>query len=74
MKSLLAVTIEAYLGKHGENYNLPTQKSMDLEIMEIKKCTVASPNGDIRTTSTAKITGKGQIYFTNKFLNINKTA
>ena len=56
-----------YLMKSGEAYNQPTQKSMDLGLMEIKKSTINNPDGSIRTTTTAKITGKGQVYFVNKF-------
>ena len=58
-----------YLVKSGENKNLPTQYSMDRKLMDIKKRTVNNPDGSIRTTVTTKITGKGQIYFINKFLN-----
>ena len=58
-----------YLGSCGEQYNLPTQKSMDLRVMETKTRTVNNPDGSIRTTHTTKITGKGQIYFINKFLS-----
>lgn len=57
-----------YLGVRGEQRNLPTQKSMDLEIMETKRRTVNNPDGSIRITTTPKITGKGQIYFVKKFL------
>ncbi|WP_064614408.1 phage antirepressor KilAC domain-containing protein [Streptobacillus moniliformis] len=57
-----------YLGTKGENYNLPTQKSMNLKIMEIKKTTSINPDGSVRTNRTPKITGKGQQYFINKFL------
>lgn len=56
-----------YLMKQGESYNLPTQKSMDLGLMEIKKRTINNPDGSVKTTSTTKISGKGQIYFVNKF-------
>lgn len=45
---------------------------MDLEITEIKKRAINNPDGSVRTTSTTKITGKGQIYFINKFLKENK--
>lgn len=55
--------------KQGESYNLPTQRSMDLKIMDIKKRTQNNPDGSIRVTRTTKITGKGQQYFINKFLN-----
>ncbi|MCK8606147.1 phage antirepressor KilAC domain-containing protein [Leuconostoc citreum] len=57
-----------YLGVRGEQWNLPTQKSMDLEVMETKTRTVNNPDGSVRTTSTPKVTGKGQVYFVNKFL------
>lgn len=60
---------EGYLCKSGENYNLPTQYSMELELMEIKKVTINNPDGSSRITRTPKITGKGQVYFVNKFLN-----
>ena len=56
-----------YLMKTGEAYNQPTQKSMELGLMEIKKSTINNPDGSIRTTTTTKITGKGQVYFVNKF-------
>ncbi len=56
-----------YLMACGEAYNQPTQKSMNLGLMEIKKTTFNNPDGSIRTTTTTKITGKGQIYFVNKF-------
>lgn len=63
-----------YLMAKGESYNQPTQKSMDLGLMEIKKSTVNNADGSIRTVTTTKITGKGQIYFVNKFLNKKEAA
>lgn len=58
-----------YLCKQrGENYNLPTQYSMDLGLFEIKKRTINNPDGSVRVTRTPKVTGKGQVYFVNKFL------
>lgn len=59
-----------YLMIRGENKNLPTQKSMDLKLMEIKKRTVNNADGSVRVTRTTKVTGKGQVYFVNKFLKI----
>ncbi|CAM2998809.1 phage antirepressor KilAC domain-containing protein [Hathewaya histolytica] len=60
---------EGYLiKKKGENYNLPTQYSMDLKLFEIKKRTINNPDGSVRATTTTKVTGKGQIYFINKFI------
>jgi len=48
--------------------NLPTQKSMNLKIFEIKERTYNNPDGSVRVTRTPKVTGKGQTYFVNKFL------
>jgi anti-repressor protein len=59
---------DGYLIKmKGERFNAPTQRSMELGLMEIKKCTINNPDGSVRVTNTPKITGKGQIYFVNKF-------
>ena len=58
-----------YLHKTGEQYNLPTQRSIDLEIIEVKTRTIANTDGSVRVTKTSKITPKGQQYFINKFLN-----
>ncbi|MFD6007740.1 phage antirepressor [Bacillus subtilis] len=55
--------------KKGESFNLPTQRSMDMGLFEIKKRTVSNLDGSIRTTRTPKVTGKGQIYFVNKFMS-----
>lgn len=57
-----------YLMKNGSSKNMPSQYSMERGIMEIKETTVNMPDGTIRVTKTPKITGKGQIYFVNKFL------
>lgn len=54
--------------QNGESYNLPTQRSMEQGLFEIKKRTMNNPDGSIRTTRTPKVTGKGQIYFVKKFL------
>ncbi|WP_115715162.1 phage antirepressor KilAC domain-containing protein [Amedibacterium intestinale] len=56
-----------YLMCRGEAYNQPTQKSMELGLMEIKKRVIDNPDGSKRVTTTTKITGKGQVYFVNKF-------
>lgn len=58
-----------YLCSKGENYNMPTQKSREMDLIEIKIRTVTNPDGSIRETKTPVITGKGQIYFINKFKN-----
>ena len=55
--------------KDGASYNMPTQKSMDLGVMEIKESTITQPNGNVRISRTPKVTGKGQRYFVNKILS-----
>lgn len=59
---------QGYLMKSGSSKNLPTQKSMNLKLMEVKERTIVNDDGSVRLTRTPKITGKGQIYFLNKFL------
>ena len=61
-----------YLCKYGERYNMPSQKSMELCLFEIKKTSITKPNGTILVSNTPKVTGKGQIYFVNKLINIMK--
>ena len=57
-----------YLCKNrGEMWNMPTQKSMELKIFEVKESTHQQPDGTVRITKTTKVTGKGQQYFINKF-------
>lgn len=55
-----------YLGKTGNNRNLPTQRAMELGLFEIKESTFQNPDGSVRITRTPKVTGKGQIYFIEK--------
>lgn len=59
---------KGYLCKAGERYNQPTQKSLDMGLFEIKKTVIQKPNGDTLISNTTKVTGKGQIYFVNRFL------
>ena len=57
-----------YLIKSGNSKNMPTQKSMELKLFEVKERTINNPDGSVRITKTTKVTGKGQQYFINKFL------
>lgn len=61
-----------YLCQYGERYNQPTQKAMELGLFEMKKTTIQKPNGETIISTTTKVTGKGQIYFVNKFLHNNQ--
>jgi len=57
-----------YLIGSGDRRNMPTQRSMDLGLFDIKERTFQNPDGSVRITKTTKVTGKGQQYFINKFL------
>jgi anti-repressor protein len=57
-----------YLCSRGEYYNQPTQRAMELGLFEIKKTSIAKPDGSVLVSCTTKVTGKGQIYFVNKFI------
>ena len=60
---------DGYLMKSGTSKNMPTQKSMEQGLFEVKESTINNPDGSVRITKTTKVTGKGQVYFVNKFLN-----
>lgn len=53
--------------RKGSDYNMPTQRSMELGIFEIKESTMNSADGNVILRRTPKVTGKGQFYFINKF-------
>ena len=54
--------------RNGSEWNMPTQRSMEAELFEVKESTVNNPDGSVRINKTTKVTGKGQQYFINKFL------
>mgnify|MGYP004722173705 CR=1 FL=1 len=58
--------------RKGSDYNMPTQKSMEMGLFEIKETSITKPDGSTHITKTTKVTGKGQQYFINKFLKNNK--
>ena len=57
-----------YLIKSGSSYNMPTQRYIEQGLFEIKESNLVNPDGSVRITRTPKVTGKGQVYFVNKFL------
>ena len=63
---------KGYLIKSGFSKNMPTQKSMELKLFEVKERAITNPDGSIRVTKTPKVTGKGQQYFINRFLGERK--
>lgn len=54
--------------RNGMDYNMPTQKSMEMGLFEVKETVITHSDGHITTNKTPKVTGKGQVYFINKFL------
>ncbi len=56
--------------REGSDRNMPTQRSMEMKLFEVKESTISNPDGSVRITRTPKVTGKGQQYFVNKFLAI----
>lgn len=58
---------EGYLIKGGSSHNMPTQRAMEMGLFEVKESTINNPDGSIRVTRTVKVTGKGQVYFVNRY-------
>ena len=57
--------------RQGSDYNMPTQRAMELGLFEIKETAVTHSDGHITVNKTPKVTGKGQIYFINKFKKVS---
>lgn len=56
------------ISRKGTDWNMPTQKSMELGLFEIKETSISHSDGHVSINKTSKVTGKGQQYFINKFL------
>ena len=63
-----------YLIKSGSSKNMPMQRYVEQGLFEIKESNVQNPDGSVRITKTTKITGRGQLYFVNKFIANEKTG
>lgn len=63
-----------YLMKAGSSYNMPTQRSMEQELFEVKETSITHSDGHITVQKTPKVTGKGQQYFINRFLTKGEVA
>lgn len=59
------------ISRKGNSWNMPTQRSMDMGLFEIKETTISHADGHITISKTPKITGKGQVYFMEKLLDSN---
>lgn len=62
------------ISRKGSDFNMPTQKSMELDLFEIKETSITHSDGHITVSKTSKVTGKGQQYFINKFLKNSALA
>lgn len=58
---------DGFLCSVGSQRNMPTQRSMEMGLMEIKERSIANPDGTVRITLTPKISGRGQVYFINRY-------
>lgn len=56
--------------RKGSDYNMPTQRAMELGLFEVKETSVTHSDGHISINRTTKVTGKGQVYFINKLLGV----
>lgn len=55
--------------RNGSDYNMPTQRAMEMGLFEIKETTIVHADGHTHINKTTKVTGKGQVYFVNLFLS-----
>ena len=62
------------ISRKGTDYNMPTQRAMELKIFVIKESSITNPDGSVKVNKTTKVTGKGQIYFVNKFVGEQKAV
>lgn len=60
--------------RHGKDYNMPTQRSMEMGLFEIKETAITHSDGRITTKRTPLVSGKGQVYFLTKFLEAQLPA
>lgn len=56
------------IGRRGTDYNMPTQKAMEMGLFTVKETAVSHADGNTSISKTPKVTGKGQVYFVNKFV------
>lgn len=59
---------DGYLGRHGSNHNVPTQRAVDMGLFVIKETTIPHADGHTTLQRTPKVTGKGQRYFIEKYV------
>lgn len=57
------------ISRKGTDYNAPTQRSMEMKLFKVKETAITHSDGHVTVNKTTKVTGNGQQYFINKFLN-----
>lgn len=62
------VDYDELIRRKGADYNMPTQKAMEIGLFEVKETAITHADGHISVNRTPKVTGRGQVYFINKFL------
>ena len=62
------VDYDELIRRKGADYNMPTQKAMETGLFEVKETAITHADGHISVNRTPKVTGRGQVYFINKFL------
>lgn len=62
------------ISRNGSDYNMPTQRSMELKIFEVKERCINNPDGSVKITKTPKINGKGQQYFINLLVDKKESS
>lgn len=62
------VDYDELIRRKGADYNMPTQKAMEMGLFEVKETAITHSDGHISVNRTPKVTGRGQVYFISKFL------
>ena len=62
------VDYDELVRRKGADYNMPTQKAMEMGLFEVKETAITHADGHISVNRTPRVTGRGQVYFINKFL------
>ena len=62
------VDYDELIRRKGADYNMPTQKAMEMGLFEVKETAITHADGHISVNRTPKVTGRGHVYFINKFL------
>ena len=62
------------ISRKGSDYNMPTQRAMELGLFEIKETVITHADGHITVCKTLKVSGRGQLFFVNRFLNPSKSV